>query len=81
MPNKQEFGQWKQDPITKAVLTWARRGKEQIEAALLSEALILKEGGQLKLSNLAGMRDVLDRVLNLSVEDLEDEEETESTGL
>jgi hypothetical protein len=76
MLSKQEFGYWKQEAITKAVFTWAKEKQRFIEEDMLSRSVILKEGGQLKLCELAGMRDILDQLINLSIEDLNNDEES-----
>ncbi len=81
MPSREEFGQWKQDPVTKSFFRWVLEKHTIVEEDMLSEAVIYKPDGQLKLCSLAGMRDILDRINNISVEDLDDDEETQSTGL
>lgn len=80
MPSKEEFGQWKHDPVTKSFFRWVAGKYAQTEEDILSDAIIFRADGQLKLCRLSGMRDILERIENLSVEDLDDEE-TQSAGL
>lgn len=72
MLNQSDFGQWKDDPMTKLLFEWVQEQKDRLEQDMLSPDVILDgTNGQLRLSNMAGMKEILDVILCLQVEDLE----------
>lgn len=62
---KDLFDTWLRDPITKHVFRLLQNLREDIEAGLKSEAIILDDRAQVKLARLLGQRESLDFMLNM----------------
>ncbi len=72
----EEFNLWMDFPATRALFKLWQAEKQAIEREMLNTSLILSPDGQLRLSLLAGERKCLETFLELSNEDLSDDEES-----
>lgn len=68
--SKEEFGLWKQDLVTKKLMDVLEEEIEAIEGSMLNDNVILKENAAIVLANLAGLREGLRFVRNISIEDI-----------
>lgn len=84
--NREDFLQWRKDPVTKAIFAIWEDVEKTTEQSMLSRALI-RDGaqGQLKLNELLGYRIALRDVLEFEILDEEenknDDESSERTGI
>lgn len=81
MIDAQMFNGWLDHPITKAVFKRLHEVQEEIRNEMLDEHIIMSEQGSKKLAFLAGERKSIELMFELSIEDIQDEESSESTGI
>ena len=63
-----DFLQWRADPVTKKVFATLQEYLSSIEDNMISTAVILRPDANVVLANMAGIRDGLEMVLNISLE-------------
>ena len=72
--------QWLTHPTTLEVFAWLKDQRIRIEEDMVSRAVILDPKASQRLCEYVGMREMIDRILHVSIEDL-DYEEDQSGGL
>lgn len=73
--NKQDFISWKNHEVTKEFYKVLEELKDQIEEQMLNDGIISATNGHLALNRLAGIREGINQVLFISVEDMDNESE------
>ena len=73
--SKEEFGLWKQHEVTKNLYSALKTIRLQIEQDMLDDNVILSDKGHVTLARLSGIREGLSIILNLTAEDVDDDEE------
>ena len=67
------FSNWKKDPVTKSVFAALSNVKKELNAALAAADIIL--GPKETQARMLGTREGIDLILNITIEDVVDEEE------
>jgi len=75
MIDDSSFNLWKKDEVTVKLFEALQVLKDGINEALQSEALIMSKNMEKETARLLGQRDALDLVLNVSVSDVEKEDD------
>ena len=75
--SKQNFVTWKNDVVTVKFYAALKELRSRIEEQLLQDSIISHMEGHLTLNRLAGIREGLDQVLMLSIEDFDDNDDEE----
>lgn len=77
----ESFHRWKKDPVTQEVMKYLQRVRYDVELDMLDKRVILAEGGLIKYSGAVGIRDGVDRVLEIQIEDIiEDDNNGDELG-
>ncbi len=71
---REEFNMWLKDNVTMQMLDALRSYRKRIEDSMLN-ANFLSPNAQLGLSHLSGVREGIDFVLNINIEDIDKNEE------
>jgi hypothetical protein len=72
--NKQEFVSWKRDPVTKKIYEGLKVLRASVEEEMLSDNTIHQEGiGRIRY--LSGVREGINQILYLSIEDFDNDAE------
>lgn len=72
-----DFLQWLQDPVTKEVHKLIQEHIDNTRALMCSKRVVSEMNGHLRLNELMGEINALQKVLDLSVEDEEEKENEE----
>ena len=73
------FNGWRTHPITEAVFKRLTEISEDIRNEMLDESVIMSKQGSKRLAYLAGERKSIEMIFELSIEDIKDDEESESS--
>ena len=73
--DQSSFLDWKAHPVTKKILEQLENLDNDLKEILLNPDIILSDKGQIDCARLIGSRDIINRVLGLTVDDLIAEEE------
>ena len=66
----ENFRMWQNDPVTVAMMGFFTGVRDYIERGMLDPSVVLKDGGQIEYARAVGMRDSVDMILHLQIEDL-----------
>ena len=73
--SKEHFASWKREEVTAALFKHLQHVKDRINEALMDDAVVDDPDCRVAMAKLIGERMVLSDLLELSSEDLEEEEE------
>ena len=71
------FRKWEKDEVTVALFKALKRVREDVVFEMQDANLIMANNAEKKLARLVGIREGLDLVLEITFEELEDEDERE----
>jgi hypothetical protein len=75
--DQSDFINWLEQPITHALYIRLKELDENLKETLLNPGVVLSEDGQLHYARITGNREMIDMILQLSIEDFKTEEETD----
>lgn len=73
MMDQEMFNGWKDHPVTKAVFKRLEQIQEDIRNEMLDSHTIMRQQSDKHLAFLAGERESIELIFNLSIEDIQDE--------
>ena len=71
----QNFRTWQNDPVTQTVMQWLEDYREFLKLCMLNPDEILSDKGQIYYAQYIGGIECVDRVLNLQLSDLVEEDD------
>lgn len=73
----QNFLTWKRDPVTLAMMRFLKDVRNVTERCMLDPSTMLADRGQIDYARQLGMRDGIDMILELELDDIQEEDENE----
>lgn len=70
--DKSSFVNWKKHPITQRIFQMLKELDDSLETIQLSPSVVLQPQGQIQYAQVVGNRELIDRVLSITFEDIEE---------
>src|ERR1051325_2604056 len=77
----QNFQTWKKDPVTIAMMEFLKEVRITVEELMLNPATMLADRGQIDYARQLGMRDGIDMILELELEDIQEVDDNDETAV
>lgn len=75
--DQSDFDFWLDNPVTRNLVWWLEDLNDNLSELMLNPEVVLADKGQIPYAKATGMKEIIDKLLNIRLEDLQLEEEEE----